>query len=201
MAEMILCAVDESDAAAPVLDTARWLADALHVNAVVLHAVDAPDRDADALQALIRARLGDELADVRVVAELPAKAILKTAAQEGAELIVVGSRGRGALKSMVLGSVSREVASEARCPVVVVPPGVVLGRSDTDNASVVCGVDGSDEALAGAALAGSLARRIGLRLVVVHARQNLNAVASYPGARMATPPVTGQDDGITRLTA
>jgi nucleotide-binding universal stress UspA family protein len=37
-----------------------------------------------------------------------------------AELLVVGSRGRSGIASVLLGSVSRHVVSHARCPVVVV---------------------------------------------------------------------------------
>jgi nucleotide-binding universal stress UspA family protein len=39
----------------------------------------------------------------------------------GAELLVVGSRGRGATASLVLGSVSQGVAHHTRCPIVIVP--------------------------------------------------------------------------------
>ena len=39
-----------------------------------------------------------------------------------AELLVVGSRGRGATASLVLGSVSQSVAHHAPCPLVIVPP-------------------------------------------------------------------------------
>lgn len=42
---------------------------------------------------------------------------------------------------------------------------------------------------------------LGWRLVVVHARQNVKAMVSYPGARSETPPVTGQRDSVEQLAA
>jgi nucleotide-binding universal stress UspA family protein len=54
-----------------------------------------------------------------VVVESPAgPAIIDNA--HDAELIVVGRRGRGAVKSLVLGSVSSYVVQHATCPVLVV---------------------------------------------------------------------------------
>jgi nucleotide-binding universal stress UspA family protein len=44
------------------------------------------------------------------------------ARRENAACVVIGSRGRGPLRSAVLGSVSATAAIEAPCPVVVVPP-------------------------------------------------------------------------------
>lgn len=201
MAETIVCAIDESEAAVQVLDTARGLAEAFDAGLLVVHAGGA-QLGWDWAGKSIHARLAEagEPPEMRLIAGSPAEAIMDEADREGAELLVVGSRGRGRVRSGLLGSVSRELASRARCPVVIVPSGV--RRTGTDGgvedakASVVCGVDGSDQALAAAALAGRLATRLGCRLVVVHARQDLRAVGAYPGASMATPPVTGQPDAV-----
>jgi nucleotide-binding universal stress UspA family protein len=51
----------------------------------------------------------------------PAVVLAEVAADCDAEMIVVGSRGRGAWRSAVLGSVSSELARLAACPVVIVP--------------------------------------------------------------------------------
>jgi nucleotide-binding universal stress UspA family protein len=58
----------------------------------------------------------------RVCAGQPAECLADLADEEGAELIVVGSRGRGAFKSAFLGSVSNALLGVARCPVLIVPP-------------------------------------------------------------------------------
>ena len=52
----------------------------------------------------------------------PAQAVLQTAADVGADLIVVGSNQRRGLERLVLGSVSLRVLEEARCPVLVALP-------------------------------------------------------------------------------
>lgn len=80
------------------------------------------------LQAAAEKELDEALAGVpsdvridRVVAVgNPAELLNKTA--EGAALLVVGSRGRGGFKGLLLGSTSRAVVGRAPCPVLVVPP-------------------------------------------------------------------------------
>lgn len=54
-----------------------------------------------------------------VVAGRPATEIVAAAVELGAELVVMGSRGRGRLRSMLLGSVAGEVTAHASCPVLV----------------------------------------------------------------------------------
>jgi nucleotide-binding universal stress UspA family protein len=44
-------------------------------------------------------------------------------ASRGAALLVVGSRGLGAIEELTLGSVSHQCAHHAYCPVVIVRPG------------------------------------------------------------------------------
>jgi len=63
-----------------------------------------------------------------------------TGAGSGALMLVLGSRGRGAFTALLLGSVSRYVASHASCPVVVIrdeppsPHGLVgVGVADLDS--------------------------------------------------------------------
>ena len=199
MFETVVCGVDASDAAGPVADVARWLADGLGAKLIALHVVEEPVEAAEELPAALRARLGlDGDDEVRLVEGSPAPRLLEAADEVGAGLIVVGSRGRGSLRSAVLGSVSRTLSTSAHCPVVVVPEGAAVG-SGAGEPSIVCGTDGSDHALAATRLAGRLAERLGYRLIVVHALPDLKAVASYPGARSTSPPLSGQPDARRRL--
>jgi nucleotide-binding universal stress UspA family protein len=54
-----------------------------------------------------------------VIVGRPANVIVESATRLGTDLIVMGSRGRGTIATMVLGSVSAEVARHAPCPLLV----------------------------------------------------------------------------------
>ena len=72
---------------------------------------------ADALE-----RIGKVKATVEteVLSGSPAEAIIEAARDEAVDLVVMGSRGRGTLAGLLLGSQSHKVANHAVCPVLIV---------------------------------------------------------------------------------
>ena len=51
---------------------------------------------------------------------VPGSSIIRTAEAEGVDLIVMGSRGLGVVKGVLLGSVSQYIVEQSKCPVLVV---------------------------------------------------------------------------------
>ena len=134
MSNDIVVGIDGSDHAARAL---RWALDEAALRGCRVRAVltwsflgeegsllGTGTTEADAHEALDRAV--DEAAGERVglvdrvaVNDLAVPGLLGQA--EDAALVVVGSRGRGGLKGLLLGSVSRTVVERSPVPVVVVP--------------------------------------------------------------------------------
>jgi nucleotide-binding universal stress UspA family protein len=84
---------------------------------------------------------------------------------EGSAMVVVGSRGRGPVRSLLLGSVGVALVRHAHCPVVVVRP----GNSGTVRNGVVVGVDALPESGPVLEFAYREASLHDLPLTVVHA--------------------------------
>jgi nucleotide-binding universal stress UspA family protein len=82
---------------------------------------DPSQRTAEDLLGVIKEELGDD-PPVRVQPQVkqgrPAKVLIEESAD--ADLLVVGNRGHGGFKGLVIGSVSQHVAAYAKCPVTVV---------------------------------------------------------------------------------
>ena len=148
---VIVCGVDRSEEAKGAARVAAKLADALRLELVLLHAyasgpagaaVPAPGaappisyEDVEASQRERGRRLLEQVArdidqeaavSIRIEADDPAAALDRCAEAEHAELIVVGTHGRGVVASVLLGSSSARLAASASRPVVVVPTGATL---------------------------------------------------------------------------
>lgn len=91
----------------------------------------------------------------------PASLIVDTAREIGADCIIVGARGHGAIEEALLGSVSAEVVDQAPCAVFVARRPAV-GR-------ILIGTDGSDAAMAAAQFVGTCDIFATSEVRVVHA--------------------------------
>jgi nucleotide-binding universal stress UspA family protein len=145
----IVCGVDDSPDSQAALRIAASLADRLRLKLVVAHVAE-PDHIPYAAAAPfgrvsgpaavvteVEARIGDAVqlledvvgsaglvnAERRAEVGVPAERLADIADEVDAEMIVVGSRGRGAFRSAFLGSVSNALVGVARCPVLIVPRG------------------------------------------------------------------------------
>lgn len=127
----ILLAVDgseHSEAATESLQGRAWPAGTtIEVIAVAEPVAVPPPRDSldrlvEETAERLRAGLDDVHVTTRVVPGDPADVLLSEADALGTDLIVVGSRGRGAVSRFLLGSVSHKVLLHAPCSVEVVKP-------------------------------------------------------------------------------
>lgn len=134
----IVCAVDFSPASAAAFAFAQLLAMPASANVALLHVLEWPFGDTDApapvlalrhnLEAeaqehLLRleTRPGARIAERVVRVGKPARDIQAFARDRAADLIVLGSSGRGAVNQAVLGSTAHAVLRDAPCAVLTVP--------------------------------------------------------------------------------
>lgn len=111
-----------------------------------------------------------------------AAALAWTAKKEAVDLIVLGTHGRTGLSRLVMGSVAEEVFRQAKCPVLTVGPHTVrhplahrvqrLGASvvkiESNIRTVLYATDFSQESLAAAPFAVSMAQEHEAKLVLLH---------------------------------
>ena len=71
--------------------------------------------------------------EIRLVHGPPVDAVLRTAHDDNASVIVVGRRGAGNRPELRLGSTAHQIVEHSHCPVLVIPPiGRATGGGDTD---------------------------------------------------------------------
>jgi nucleotide-binding universal stress UspA family protein len=197
----VIVGVDGSDPGAQALRWALALADASgwEVEAVLTwgfldqHHADREDRFDDeydeaharaALDAYVVEAVGDAADRVgrRTMCDLPARGLLEAAA--GAELLVVGARGLGGFKGLLLGSVSQHCLHHATGPVAIVHGGTE-GAEASAPGPIVVGVDGSPHG--DTALRWALARAAALG-TEVHALHAWHPPYFGPDPFAFTPP-------------
>jgi nucleotide-binding universal stress UspA family protein len=80
----------------------------------------AEQTQSEALEAVLSDLAEQPVVTREVVQSTASEALVD--ASRGADLVVVGTHGRGPVRSFLLGSVSQSVIRHAACPVVVMPP-------------------------------------------------------------------------------
>lgn len=118
--------------------------------------------------------------DVEVREGRPAEEILKRATALPADLVVIGTQGRGGIEKWVLGSVTERVLRKANAPVLAVPARGALPAGPALFGTIVWATDFSPPAEAALQHAIALAGRDGSRLVLVHVVSHASEAA--PGA-------------------
>ena len=171
----LVVGLDDSHYAPAVADVAVELAERLGLSLRVVHSADQDIFVVGERRRTLLSR-GEELLDELIpagtqherIVDLGEPGHLVTAAlDDDTALAVVGSRGRGAVRTATFGSTSKAVVNAAPTPVVVVPPNSE-GVLTQGPAAVVAGVDGSPGAFDALVTAADLARRLGSELVAVH---------------------------------
>lgn len=138
MFDTIVVGVDDSTAARAAVDVAAALARATGDKVVLVHErplfqagragtlVAEEPGEAESLVDRHLARITDRGVPVRAEVHRAegghiGSALLDDANEYGAGLVVVGTRGRGDVASLLLGSVAHEVVHRSRIPVLIVP--------------------------------------------------------------------------------
>src|SRR5215204_7092884 len=133
--------------------------------------------------------LGGSVAQARLSEGGASEEIVALAEEIGAGLIEVGSRGRGRIRRLLMGSVSDAVVRHAHCPVLV-----VRWKPVVFPAKVLLATDGSEEATLAAQSAADLAARTGSELHVVHVGETLGpGYSGYAGYEEGVLPSAQED--------
>lgn len=140
MFSKILVPVDGSENSKRAFNYAAYLSKNLKGKITILHIADAPPtvyvQSQKVLDELLekyskaREKVFDEYRELaqkegveiktNVIFGDPGQAIVKFSIEEEFDVIIIGNRGMGHLKEMVMGSVSSTVVHDAKCPVLLI---------------------------------------------------------------------------------
>ena len=219
MQNSIVCAVDGSQPSRSAAQVAAQLARTLNLKLILVYATedrptfpygDRPLKELQRRRAIedgrelleaVAADLPAEGLDMRVVFGTPVEGLSAVCSEEAAELLVVGSRGRGPLATALLGSVSAQLAGTAACPVLVVPAPEAAERflaREASGGAIVCGVDGSPESERALHVAAGLAERMMIELLPVYVDHGRRGDASVGDERPVRVDYGEPVDGLRR---
>jgi nucleotide-binding universal stress UspA family protein len=122
------------------------------------------------LHHFVKAKTPEGIAVHTVLREGPVvPGILDEARHRAADLIVMGTHGRGGFERFVLGSIATKVVKTATCPVLTVPPHSTTAPTSVPAfRTIVCPIDFSPSSHRASRYALSLAQESGGRLVLLH---------------------------------
>jgi nucleotide-binding universal stress UspA family protein len=132
--------------------------------------------------------------EVYFAATLPALIDLSKEAQ----MIVVGSRGQGMARRVLLGSVSSRLIHHAHCPVAVIHDEAPLGVLGPSKLPVLVGIDGSPASESATAIAFDAASRRGVDLIALHAWRD-KSMSVTPDIQWSGQRAAGEEALAERL--
>lgn len=202
LVRQILLATDFSESALKAQDYAVFLARAYAAKLQIFHVSERPlwfrpsapaslyleqAREEAALQLvqlekhLVESGLAG--AQCRLVLGIPSEEVKKAAQEIGADVVVVGTRGRTVLDAILLGSTAERVIKDAPCPVLAIPtsPGT---RPTPSIQHVMAPLDFSSPSLDAVEYAIQVANHFGARMTLVHVLEPI-----YYGAELGLQSV------------
>jgi nucleotide-binding universal stress UspA family protein len=208
----ILCAIDLSDFSRPVLAHAaalsRWYQaelKVLHVFAAVmppatlgtypgwmLQVPEGHDAIGSELRSMLEpfTKVGVAL-DLRTAEGDAAAEIVRHASELHADLLVMGTHGRGGFDRFALGSVAEKVLRKAPCPVLTLPPGADATTGAGEYRNILCPTDFSASSELGVRFALSFARMTHGTVTILHVIETANDAEVHQladhGAASASP--------------
>lgn len=123
----------------------------------------------------------------------PVEEILAAAEGGKSDLIVLGSRGLGTWKALLLGSVSDGVLHHAHCPVLIVR------NSPAPFTKILLACDGSAGAFLATQAAGLLARKYGVPLSVLNVVEPLSTLVQALQPQSVVAEVRAREMALTRV--
>jgi nucleotide-binding universal stress UspA family protein len=183
----ILAPTDLSASGVPALRYARFLAERFKANLTILYSdpiaypvevvgpsicitpqPELESRLRNEVVQYVSSVMGAQPYEVRITTGQPAPAILESAKEHGADLIVVGTHRHGGLQRVLLGSTSDSVLYGSQCPVLTVAGGDSVSEQPATIRKILCPVNFTDVARDSMLAAARLAHVLSAKLVIVH---------------------------------